>query len=77
MRRIDECVDALDGQVIGKTLGAAKAADPHRDRLHRGRCGTAGEREGHGKVRTRGEAFREAPCLNGAAENEDASHAGC
>ena len=43
---IDQRVYALGSEVMRKSLRAAEAADPYRDRLRRGRCGTARKRKG-------------------------------
>ena len=72
VRGVDQHVDPLGGEIIRQTLGAAEAADAHRNRLG-GRCAvrpasdsvtlrsaTAGER-------------RPAPRLGGAAEDQNVS----
>ena len=77
MRGIDQRLNALAGQIIGKPFGTAETADPHRNGLRRGRSSAAGEGEGHGKAGMRGQAFGQAPRLRCATENEDASHVAC
>ena len=72
MGGVDERIDSLSGQIIGKPAGAPEPADPHRHRLTRGRRRAAGERQRHRKVGTAGKAFRQASGFRGPAENEDA-----
>jgi len=77
MRRVDESVDALVGEVTHKAFDSAEAADPHRHGLRGGRRGAPGERDGYGEIDASGETLRQAPRFRSAAENEDASHVVC
>lgn len=76
MRRIDQNIDPLVGEIIHQTFSTAKTTDPHRHGLQRWSSRAAGERKHHGKVGPLGQAFGQLPCLRGAAENED-SHVAC
>jgi hypothetical protein len=70
--RIDHGVDALGLEIGRKTLGAAEAAGPLRDRRGRGVRGRAGERQERrdgGLVR---QAARERACFRRSAKNEKA-----
>ena len=71
---IDQRVDPLGSEVMGKSLRTAEAADPYRDRLRRGRCGTPRKRQGHIKIGPTGEFGCEAPCFRSAAEYQDPPH---
>ena len=71
---IDQRVYALGSEVMRKSLRTAEAADPYRDRLRRGRCGTARKRKGHVKVGPTGKLGCEAPCFRSAAEYQDPPH---
>jgi hypothetical protein len=72
MGRIDHGVDALGLEISGKTLGAAEAADPLRDRRRRRLRGCAGEREERRDAGLIRQAARERTCFRGSAENEEA-----
>ena len=75
MRGVDEDIDALPCEIVSKALGAAESADSHRCGLRGRRRGAACQRGRDAQIGAFGEAFRQAPRLCGAAENEDASHA--
>jgi len=77
VRRVDESVDVLVGEVTCKAFDSAEAADPHRYGLRGRRRGAPGERDGYGKIGASGETLRQAPRFRSAAENEDASHVVC
>ena len=77
MRRIDQRGDAFRLQIGGETFGAAESADPHRDRLRRRACGTAGERERDRHVGAPAQALREPARFERTAEDEDAVHGVC
>jgi hypothetical protein len=77
MRRVDESIDALGGEILRQALGATKPADSHRRALRSRRRGAAGERDRYGHVRAFAETLRQASRLCGAAENEDAPHVVC
>ena len=74
MRGIDERVDAFGCQILAKTLGATKSADPHLHRVRGWRRGAAGERNRYGHIDAFGKTFRQASRFRRATENEDASH---
>ena len=75
MRRIDEHIDALRRQVISQAGSAAESADPHLDRLPRGRGRAACEREGDSEIGASRQASRQAARLCGSPEYKDAPHA--
>ena len=77
MRRVDESIDALGGEILRQALGATEPADSHRRALRGGRRSAAGERDRYGHVRAFAETLRQASRLCGAAENEDAPHVVC
>ena len=72
MGSVDERIDALSGQIVGKPADASEPADPHCHWLTRGCDGAAGKRHRHRKVGTASKAFRQASGFRGPAENEDA-----
>ncbi len=72
MGRVDHPVDALRGKIVGKTLGAAKAADAPRNRRRRGIGGRARERQNCLDAGLNGEAARQRARFAGAAEDEQA-----
>ena len=74
MGSVDEDVDAFGREIVGKPLGAAEPAGPHRHGLSRRRGGAACERDRDGQVGAIGEAFRKPSRLRRATEDEDASH---
>jgi hypothetical protein len=71
MRRVDESVDSLIAEIIRKAFSAAKAADPHRNRLQCRCRSAAGQRQRDRETSPRGEASGKLPRLRRAAENED------
>ncbi len=75
MRGVDQRIDPLAIEIIGKPGHAAEAAAADRHRLRHGRSGTAGERQRNVEIGARGEAFGQEPRFRRAAENEDAWHA--
>ena len=75
MGRIDQHVDVLGKEIVRKPVGAAEAADPHRNRLGGRRGGAAGERKRHAQVGAAGEPLGQLPRLDRAAEYENLSHA--
>ena len=74
MRCIDQRIDPLRPQIIGKALDAAKSPDPHRNGLRDRRYGPAGKRENDCELRTSGEVLGQPPRFRCAAENKDALH---
>lgn len=74
VRRVDESVDALVGEISRKAFDSAEAADPHRRGLRGGRSGAPGERDRYGEIHASDETLRQAPRFRSAAENEDAPH---
>jgi hypothetical protein len=76
MGGVDQGIDALADEIFCETVGAAKATDTDRHRLRGGRCRAAGERQGDFEIVTPDEASGQLPRFRGAAENEDACHAG-
>jgi hypothetical protein len=72
MGRIDHGVDALGLEIRRKTLGAAEAADPLRDRRGRGVRGRAGERQERRDAGLIRQAPRERAGFRCSAENEKA-----
>ena len=76
MRGVDQSIDALAGEIVREARGAAEAADAHRHRLRGGRRRAAGERQRDVEAGAAGEASGQLPRFGGAAENEDACHAG-
>jgi len=74
VRRIDQRVDALRGQIISQTFRAAKAADADRHCMSDRRGRTPGKRERHVKFGARREFCRQLPRFGGAAENKDLGH---
>ena len=74
MGGIDQHVDALALQISGQPLGAAEAADPHRNRL-RGRLGrAAGQRKRYLEIRPFRQQARQLPRFRRAAEYENMPH---
>ena len=72
---IDQNLDVLRGEISRKPLGAAEAADSHRNRL-RGRAGrAAGQRKRYSNAGAIREASGQLPCFAGAAEYENVPHA--
>ncbi len=74
MRRIDEHVDPFGGQVTSQAVNAAESADPHLDRLPRGRGSAACERKRHNEIGTVCQPFRQAPRFRGSTKYKDAPH---
>ena len=74
---IDQRLDSLDANMMGKSLRPAEAADAHGDGLRKRRRRSAGQRERDGEGCARREHFRKTPRLRRAAENEDAPHGKC
>jgi hypothetical protein len=74
VRRVDESVDALVGEISRKAFDSAEAADPHWRGLRGGRSGAPGERDRYGEIHASDEMLRQAPRFSSAAENEDAPH---
>jgi len=77
VRRVNQGVDALVGEISRKAFDPAEAADPHRRGLRGGHCGASGERDDYGEIDASDETFRQPPRFRRAAENEDASHVVC
>ena len=75
MRGVDQGVDPLRNEIIGKPRGAAKAADADRHGMWHRRGGASGQRQRHVEIAALGEPFAEQAAFRGAAENEDAWHA--
>ena len=71
MRCINENIDLLVEEIICQALGAAKTADPHRNRLQRWSARAARERERDRQIGPLGQASGKLPRLRGAAENEN------
>jgi hypothetical protein len=74
MRGIDQGIDALFHDIIGKATGAAKAADANRHRMRDWRRGTAGKRERDIKAAALGKPLAEQARFGSAAEDKDAWH---
>ena len=72
---IDERVDMFSREIAGQSCRAAKAADPHGNRLGCRRAGAAGEREHSLDIRAICQQSRELPCFRRAAEYENVLHA--
>ncbi len=74
MRGVDQCIDALGGEMRGQAPRTPEATDPHRNRLRNRICGAARERQRHRQIVASREALGQASRLRGAAENKDAWH---
>jgi hypothetical protein len=72
MSRVDHGVDALGPKIRGKTLGAAEAAGPLRDRRGRGIRGRPRERQKRLDAMIVRQAARERVCFRRSAEDEKA-----
>ena len=71
VRSVHDGIDAFGAEPIGKTLGAAEAADPMGDRRQHRLCRTAGERENGRKPCVIGQAHRQLECLYSASKYEN------
>ena len=67
VRRVDERVDALVGEISRKSFDSAEAADPRRRGLRGGRCGATGERDCYGEIDASDETFRQPSRFRSAA----------
>ena len=74
MRGVDQRVDAFGLEIGGESLRAAEAADPHRNRLRRGRGGAARKRQGHLQVGALAQQSGQVPRFRRAAEYENLTH---
>ena len=75
MGGVDQHLDVLRGEISRQPLGAAEAADPHRNRLG-GRVGrAAGQRKRYLEIGPAREAPGQLPRLARAAEDENIPHA--
>jgi len=74
MRRINQCVDVLLEEVIGKTASTAEPADANRYGLRHGRSRPSGERQRDVETAAFGEAFAEQAPFRCATEDEDTVH---
>jgi len=72
MRCIDQRVDPLPDQIVGKPLETTEPPYPHRHGLGCGFGGASGQRQRHLEVGARRKALAELPRLCRAAENENA-----
>ena len=70
MRRIDQEVYALGTQIFGESLNSAKPTDPDGNRLHSGRCCSAGERDCRGELAT-GQRESKLASLRRTSQNQD------
>ena len=71
MGGIDQKVDALRAQVVGKAVRPAKATDPHWHWLAHWCSGAAGKRQCHFEFQPARQMAGEESRLDGAAEYEN------
>jgi len=76
MRRVDQDIDALGFEIIGKAGCTAETAGANWDRLRRRTRCAPGERQGDGGSRAARQPFAKLSCFQRAAENED-THVAC
>ena len=74
MSGIDQYIDALRGQVLGKPFAATKTTDPDRHALRRRRRRTTRERERHRDVVAIRELLGKLTRLGRATEDKDTLH---
>lgn len=70
MRRVDQMRHTVLAQIFGQPIDAAKASDPHWDRLCLGASDAPGITQ-HGIVAARGQQCGERAGLGRTAKNED------
>lgn len=74
---VEQRVDMLKAQVIGKALCSSESATSYRDGLGGRGCRTAGERQGRSEIIPSGKCERELAGLRRSTENKDLrSHVG-
>jgi hypothetical protein len=75
MRGIDQHIDTLGAEIVGKPVSPAEAAAPHRHGLLQRLSGSSRKRQRHGEVIAPGESRGKSAGLRRAAKDEDAPNA--